>query len=63
MQQKVNNWMNPVLVFINIAVIQPQLAYTAAVARFLQHEWTFLLRVATSGLWGIVLGFGNCTGI
>ena len=35
-QKKVNNWVNHVYVFSNIAVAQPQLAYTA-VARSLQH--------------------------
>ena len=36
--------MNYVNTFSDIALIQPQLAYTA-VTRSLQHEWTFLLRV------------------
>ena len=42
--QKVNKWVNYVNMFSDIALIQPQLAYTA-VTRSLQHEWTFLLRV------------------
>ena len=36
--------MNYVNTFSDIALTQPQLAYTA-VTRSLQHEWTFLLRV------------------
>ena len=43
-QMKVDNWVKHVHVFSDIAAAQPQLAYVA-VARSLQHEWTFLLRV------------------
>ena len=41
---KVNRWVNYVRTFSDIALTQPQLAYTA-VTRSLQHEWTFLLQV------------------
>ena len=47
-QKKVNNWVNHVHVFGDIALSQPQLAYTA-VTRSLQFEWTFLLRVLHDG--------------
>ena len=51
-QIKVNNWVKHVCVFNDIAAVQPQLAYVA-VARSLQHEWTFLLKV----LWDCVALF------
>ena len=59
-QKKVNNWVNHVRVFGDIALSQPQLAYTA-VTRSLQFEWTFLLRVLHD--WCIVSGFGIFIGV
>ena len=41
---KVNKWVNYVHTFSDIALIPPQLGYTAVI-RSLQHEWTFLLWV------------------
>ena len=43
-EKKVNNLVNHFRVFSDIALTQPQLAYTD-VTRSLQHELTFLLRI------------------